>query len=106
ATTVPAEPKVGDFVEKKESAPPAEQKKEAPADEKKPRPSRRKKAAAESETTQKGVTDVVDENAQPAKAKPAEPIEFDTFSTTRPFLEFSSKWLVEPERTVDEAKAW
>ena len=50
------------------------------------------------------VTDVADLNDQPAEDP--EPMEFETFTTIRPFLDWSSKWLEEPARTVDEAKAW
>ena len=102
----PAEPKVGDFVDKpKETAPPAEQKKEAPADNKKPRAPRSKKATPETESkpTQNRVTDVVDENetaADPGK------ITFQEFNTAKDFFEFSEKWLADEGRTADEAKQW
>ena len=43
------------------------------------------------------ITDVKDENA---------PIEFDTFNTAREFLDWSSKWVTEPERTPAELEAW
>jgi len=109
-----AAPKREDFTDKsKESAPPAEQKKEAPADEKKPRPSRRKKEdtgkppydeKANAEATRReqaaaaGITDVVDQNDGK--------ITFQEFNTAKDFFEFSEKWLAEEGRTADEAKQW
>ena len=51
----------------------------------------------EATATPAPITDVKDENA---------PIEFDTFNTARELLDWSSKWVTEPERTVPELEAW
>lgn len=67
-------------------------------------------AAGKPGVTRRGkntATDVVDQNAaKPQEKKPAEPMEFDNFKSTRPFLDFSSKWLAEPSRTPKEAIVW
>lgn len=122
----PAEPapKRENFTEKpKESAPPAETKKEEKAaTEKKSRASRSKKTGVSPSATphtgsgesgqqeppaaggvptassgQPVVTDVVDENA---------PIEFPEFARATEFLDFSSKWMAEANRTPAQARQW
>lgn len=110
--TPPVEPQRGDFTDK--DPPPADSKpadktaagkrKARPKDEPAPQTTPPKDTPPDGKKP--GVSDAADLNDPPADPDDSKALEFETFTTIRPFLDWSSKWLEEPNRTVDEAKAW